>query len=81
VQEPYRSPDWALVPAKPAQGLNTNQSTNIYIVYIYIQYVPLKIFIEKISVFNKNGNNKHSKVRIVLGFRPTASVNFEDFTF
>ena len=24
VPEPYRSPDWALVPAKPAEGLNTN---------------------------------------------------------
>jgi hypothetical protein len=24
VPEPYRSPDWALVPAKPAYGLNTN---------------------------------------------------------
>ena len=24
VPEPYRSPDWALVPAKPAFGLNTN---------------------------------------------------------
>jgi len=22
--EPYQSPDWALVPAKPAQGLNTH---------------------------------------------------------
>jgi hypothetical protein len=27
--EPYRSPDWALVPAKPAQGLNSN----IYIIF------------------------------------------------
>jgi hypothetical protein len=26
VPEPYRSPDWALVPAKPAQGLNTNNN-------------------------------------------------------
>ena len=24
VSEPYQSPDWALVPAKPAQGLNTH---------------------------------------------------------
>jgi hypothetical protein len=24
--EPYQSPDWALVPAKPAQGLNTNNN-------------------------------------------------------
>jgi hypothetical protein len=26
--EPYRSPDWDLVPAKPAQGLNTNNNNN-----------------------------------------------------
>jgi hypothetical protein len=25
VPEPYRSPDWVLVPAKPAEGLNTNE--------------------------------------------------------
>jgi hypothetical protein len=25
VPEPYRSPDWALVPAKPAQRLKTNE--------------------------------------------------------
>jgi hypothetical protein len=31
VPEPYRSPDWALVPAKPALGLNTN-----YYYYYYI---------------------------------------------
>ena len=24
VSEPYQSPDWVLVPAKPAQGLNTH---------------------------------------------------------
>jgi len=24
VSEPYQSPDWALVPAKPDQGLNTH---------------------------------------------------------
>jgi hypothetical protein len=28
VSEPYRSPDWALVPAKPAQVLNTNNNNN-----------------------------------------------------
>jgi hypothetical protein len=28
VPEPYRSPDWALVPAKPAQGLNNNNNNN-----------------------------------------------------
>jgi hypothetical protein len=28
VPEPYRSPDWALVPAKPAQRLNTNTNNN-----------------------------------------------------
>jgi hypothetical protein len=27
VSEPYRSPDWALVPAKLAQGLNSNTTT------------------------------------------------------
>jgi hypothetical protein len=27
VPEPYRSPDWALVPEKPAQGLNTTTTT------------------------------------------------------
>jgi hypothetical protein len=24
IREPYQSPDWVLVPAKPVQGLNTN---------------------------------------------------------
>ena len=33
VSEPYQSPDWALVPAKPAQGLNTH-----YYYYYYYYY-------------------------------------------
>jgi hypothetical protein len=35
VPEPYRSPDWALVPAKPAQGLNTHY----YYYYYYYYYI------------------------------------------
>jgi hypothetical protein len=27
VPEPYRSPDWALIPVKPAQRLNTTTTT------------------------------------------------------
>jgi hypothetical protein len=35
VPEPYRSPDWALVPAKLAQGLNTiNNKIKRYIVMV-----------------------------------------------
>ena len=34
VSQPYQSPDWALVPAKPAQGLNTH-----YYYYCY-QWSP-----------------------------------------
>jgi hypothetical protein len=30
VPEPYRSPDWVLVPAKPTQGLNTTNNTYIH---------------------------------------------------
>ena len=30
VPEPYRSPDWFLVPAKPASGLNTNEMNARY---------------------------------------------------
>jgi hypothetical protein len=30
VPEPYRSPDWAMVPAKPAQGLNTSNNNMLF---------------------------------------------------
>jgi hypothetical protein len=30
VPEPYRSPNWALVPAKPTQRLNTNNNNYYY---------------------------------------------------
>ena len=35
IPEPYQSPDWALVPVKPVQGLNTtttNNNNNIYVI-------------------------------------------------
>jgi hypothetical protein len=37
VPETYRSPDWAMVPAKPAQGLNTNN--NVFIMSILERYI------------------------------------------
>jgi len=38
VSDPYQSPDWAPVPGKPAQGLNTNY----YYLEVYdFYYVPL----------------------------------------
>jgi hypothetical protein len=32
ISEPYQSPDWALVPAKPAQGLNTSNNNKVVVV-------------------------------------------------
>jgi hypothetical protein len=40
VSEPYQSPDWALVPAKPAQGLNTH-----YYYYYYYRVSNLKVLL------------------------------------
>jgi len=36
VPEPYRSPDWALVPTKPALGLNTNYYHYYLVIHAYI---------------------------------------------
>ena len=41
ISEPYQSPDRALVPAKPAQGLNTHY---YYYYYYYYYYMKIKIF-------------------------------------
>jgi hypothetical protein len=35
VTEPHRSPDWALVPAKPAQGLNTTSSSSLLLLFFF----------------------------------------------
>jgi hypothetical protein len=35
IPEQYRSPDWALVPAKPAQRLNTTTNNNNLILNVY----------------------------------------------
>jgi hypothetical protein len=56
VPEPYRSPDWALVPAKPAQGLNTHY---YYYIYIYITRLAWnEIFLPSNKIYQEIGRAK-----------------------
>jgi len=65
VPEPYRSPDWALVPAQIAQGLNTttnnkNEARKIFEAinaYIHIYRHELLNFINKFAL-KPVGNHK-----------------------
>jgi hypothetical protein len=60
VPEPYRSPDWALVPVKPAQGLNTHY---YYILFIIIIEGILILFIHITRLASKEIFSPSNKIR------------------
>jgi hypothetical protein len=63
VSEPYQSPDWALVPAKPAQGLNTTTNNNILIMHgqSNTKYKKLNPFFVTQKYYKRHGDGGASK--------------------
>ena len=58
--EPYRSPDWALVPAEPAWGLNTNEwwiSNQMQLYTVYFIWKLLYMFRVVPSPILRSANN------------------------